>query len=64
MSARKEKEVAAEGRPSVFTKQQLLTASKYKEKRDLLEALLENDKTYSFREVDEAIDMYMKGQVK
>lgn len=58
------KEVAAERRPSVFTKQQLLTASKYRDKRDLLEALLENDRTYSFREVDEAIDTYMKGQVK
>lgn len=49
--------------PAVYTKQQLLTSSRYKGKADLLEALLEDEKKYSFQETDETIDFYMKGKV-
>lgn len=60
----KERKVdAVKVEPAVYTKQQLLASSRYKEKVDLLEALLEDEKKYSFQETDETIDCYMKGKV-
>lgn len=55
---------AAEPKPAVFTKQQLLEAARYKEKSDLLETLLKDGKSYCFQETDKIIEAYMKGKVK
>lgn len=63
MRAVKGKETAVESEQAVFTKKQLLASSRYKGKGDLLEALLEDGKMYSFQETDETIDFYMKGKV-
>lgn len=63
MRAGKGKEAALESEQAVFTKKQLLASSRYKGKGDLLEALLEDEKKYSFQETDETIDFYMKGKV-
>lgn len=63
MSKGKSKETAAESEQPAFTKKQLLASSRYKGKGDLLEALLEDEKTYTFQETDETIDFYMKGEV-
>lgn len=63
MRTGKSKETAVESAQAVFTKKQLLASSRYKGKGDLLEALLEDEKKYSFQEADETIDDYMKGKV-
>lgn len=48
----------------VFTKQQLVESKRYKKKRDLLEALLENGKTYTIVQVDKIIGDYLKKEVR
>lgn len=47
-----------------YTKSQLAEAGRYREKRDLVEALLEPGRTYTMAETDEIISNYMKGRVK
>jgi hypothetical protein len=44
----------------VFTKRQLLNSKKYQHQTDLLNAILENDKSYSLSEVDKLINDFMK----
>lgn len=46
------------------SKEQLLRSQRYMKRRDLLGALLEDDKRYTIEEVDAAIDNFMKGKVK
>lgn len=47
-----------------FSKEQILASAKYAKRRDLVDALLD-DKQYTMKAVDEAInDYYKKGQVK
>lgn len=45
------------------TKEQILRSERYAKRRDLLTALLEDDKQYTLEEVDTAIDKFMKGKV-
>ena len=45
-------------------KEQLLRSNRYANRRDLIGALLEDDKQYTLAEVDTAIDNFMKGKVK
>lgn len=47
-----------------YTKSQLTEAGRYREKRDLVEALLEPGRLYTMAEADEVINSYMKGKVK
>lgn len=47
-----------------FTKEQLLSSERFRGKRDLLNALLEEDKTYTASQAEEMIEKYMKGKVK
>lgn len=47
-----------------YTKQQYLAGESYKEQRDLIAALLEDDKSYTKAEVKKLIDQYMKKEVK
>lgn len=49
--------------PVTFTKQQLVTSKKYAEKKDLLNALLVDDRSYSMAEVEETLDGFLKGKV-
>lgn len=49
---------------SKFTKEQLVSSSKYKHNRDLVFVILEDSKKYSTDEVDVLIQKYMKGKVK
>lgn len=46
-----------------FTKEQILTSEKYANRRDLLNALLEENKTYKIETVDNMIEKFMKGKV-
>lgn len=47
-----------------FTKDKLLVSSRYLEKKDIVSALLEDDKEYTLSEVDELIEKFMKGKVE
>jgi arginine repressor len=47
----------------IFSKRQLLNSKKYQHQKDLLNAILENDKSYSLSEVDKLINDFMKKKV-
>ena len=47
-----------------FTKAQLLASKKYASRKDLIGALLADDKTYTTDAVDALIEKYLKGQVR
>lgn len=49
---------------AVYTREQLVKAERYKEQRDLLEALLEEGKSYSLRETDAVLQKYREGKVR
>lgn len=60
------KTTKAAGRPKdapVFTRAQLAASKRYAQRRDLLHALLEDDRTYTTAEVDVLIERFMKGKV-
>ncbi|MEQ6357884.1 hypothetical protein ABNX05_25130 [Lysinibacillus sp. M3] len=44
-----------------FTKEQIVKSNKYMARRDALNALLDDGKTYSFTEVDEILKKFDKG---
>lgn len=52
------------GNTQKFTKQQLLQSEKFFDRKDAVNALLEEDKEYSADEAQKLIDDFMKGQVK
>lgn len=55
----------AEKKPGAwFTKAQLLASQKYAGRRDVLEALLDGEKTYTTAEADAVIEKFMNGRVK
>lgn len=47
-----------------FTKQQVLASKKLSYSRDLLNAILQENKTYTLKEVDEEVNKFLKGKVK
>lgn len=47
-----------------FSKEQIVSSDKYCKYRDLVNALLDDEKKYTFETVDNLIEKYMKGQVK
>ena len=49
--------------PVTFTKNQLVTSKKYSEKKDLLNALLVDDRSYTMTEVEEILNDFLKGKV-
>lgn len=49
---------------TMYTKEQIVTSIKYTNRRDLLNSVLEDNRSYSFEEVDTAINKFMKGTVK
>lgn len=65
MSTEKSKENKTVQTQSVskYDKQQLLKTARYKDRRDLLAALLKDDTQYSHAEVQKLIDEFMKGKV-
>lgn len=48
---------------SKFTKEQLVNAKKYSNRKDLLNALLQENKLYSFDETDELINKFENKKV-
>ena len=49
---------------SLFSTEQLLSAERFRDRRDILTALLEPGRQYTLKSVEELIEKYMKGQVK
>lgn len=47
-----------------FFKEQLIASERFRERRDILEALLETGKQYTVKAVEEKIESYMKGRVR
>lgn len=47
----------------VFSKKQILAAARYENRRDLAEALLEEERNYTMEEVDKMMSGFMKGKV-
>ncbi|HBE9110475.1 TPA: hypothetical protein KNH21_003798, partial [Clostridioides difficile] len=44
-----------------FTKEQIVNSKKYINRKDLLNAILKENELYSFSEVEEIINSFMKG---
>lgn len=47
-----------------FTKQQVLASARYRDRRDLVSALLDDGRTYTIAEVGQMVDRFMKGKVR
>ena len=48
----------------MFSKEQILASARFANKRDLVDALLDEDKSYTIETVDNLVGKYMKGKVK
>lgn len=57
-------EVQKADKPVQFSKGQLLCAEKYSDRRDLVDALLDGNKSYTIEAVDKMIEVFEKGKVK
>ncbi|MFG6378945.1 MAG: hypothetical protein K1W19_11630 [Lachnospiraceae bacterium] len=62
-TAKREEQIAKQ-LETKFEKKQLLMSKKYGQYRDLLDALLDNNKLYTTTEVEGLISNYRKGMVK
>lgn len=58
------KATAVEKTAAKYSKEQLIRSARYMRRRDLLGALLQDDKAYTLEEVDALVDNFMKGKVK
>lgn len=47
-----------------FGKEQILTSARYANRRDLVDALLEDGKKCTVKDIDKKIEEFMKGTVK
>lgn len=47
-----------------FSKEQLLLSEHFKERKDLIDALLFYGELYTIKEAEEKVEQYMKGKVK
>lgn len=47
-----------------FSKEQLIASNSFRDRRDILEALLKTGELYTVKAVEEKIESYMKGKVK
>ena len=62
MASKKPKITAAEA--VKFSKEKILTFQKYYNRVDLITALLDDDKEYSEKEVDQIMEKFLKEEVK
>jgi hypothetical protein len=56
------KEVTSE--ISMFSKKQIISSKRYKDNKDLINVLLNDNEMYSFEDVDSLINKFLKGEVK
>lgn len=52
-----------EKREITYSKEQILSSQKYRDRRDLLSALLEKEKGYTLKQVEEIMKNYKKKKV-
>lgn len=57
------KENTAVETAATYSKKQILQSTKYAKRRDLLTAVLEENRAYTLDEVDARIEKFMKGKV-
>lgn len=48
---------------NLFTKEQLLASNKYANRRDALDAILDDNGVYTIEQVDSLLEKFMKGKV-
>ena len=46
-----------------FTKEQLVNSQKFRQYKDLLQAILKENKLYTLKQIDDEIKKFMKGKV-
>lgn len=63
MSKKKEQTEITQKEIPEFTKEQLLKSERFKDKRDLINAILTDNEKYSSAAVEEKINNFMEGQV-
>ena len=64
MTAKKTTTGTAARSEPMFSKKQVLASTRFANRRDLVDALLDEKKSYTMETVDDLIQKYMKGQVK
>lgn len=47
-----------------FSKKQIIGSNRFRDKKDAIGAILEDDKEYTIHEVEKLYDNFMKGEVK
>jgi hypothetical protein len=47
-----------------FNKEQIIKSKKYRESADIVGALLRDGESYTFKQVDKALDDFMKKEIK
>ena len=62
--AAKKKNDSQEIKNEVFTLEQLLVAERFSNRKDLLRAVLSDNKKYSISEAEKKVEEFMKGKVK
>lgn len=55
--------IPPESIPAEYTKEQIVKSDKYKNRKDLLNALLEDGRNYTIEAVEQRIKAFMKGTV-
>lgn len=63
MSNKKEKEKMAEEIEVLFSKEQILKSNRFKNKRDVLNALLKDDKRYKLSDVESKLKEFLNKEV-
>lgn len=61
--AKANKEETTEAKETLYNKNAFLRSVKYKDRRDLINALLQDGKEYTEKEAERIINNYMKGKV-
>lgn len=57
-------ETKKEKTETTYLKTQLVQSQKYKNKRDILNSILDDNKRYTFKEVDALVDNFLRKKVK
>ena len=57
-------EAAVQKNEHSFSKTQLLSSRRFRSRRDIISALLDEDKKYAVKTAEQMIEDYMKGKVK
>lgn len=64
MNVVRKKDTLADEIVQEFSKEQMISSKRFSKQRDLVEALLDDEKKYTMEQVNEKIHKYMKGKVK